>query len=134
MDLSFLAEARARTVLVMVVATLFGAIGDASLAAGMKEVGDVSLRLRSLPQVALQVLRSRRIITGVGFLTLFFALWLAVLSWADLSVALPLTSLSYVFGALLAKFYLHERVCPMRWGGTALVCLGVALVVKTVGE
>ena len=51
-------------------------------------------------------------------------------AWAAYAFArLQFRGKSIVFGALLARFYLHERVNPMRWGGTILVCAGVALVV-----
>ena len=121
----------ATTVAVMVLAAAFGALGDVLLSKGMKEIGDVSVRLRLLPRLVGQVCRSRCVLAGVAFLTLFFVLWLAVLSWADLSVALPLTALSYVFGALLAKYYLGEDICASRWVGILLICAGVALVTRT---
>jgi drug/metabolite transporter (DMT)-like permease len=131
-DLGVLRGPFVKTVLVMALAAGFGALGDMLLSKGMKEVGDVSLRLGALPQVLRQVTGSPAIIGGVGFLILFFVLWLAVLSWADLSVALPLTALSYVFGAFLAKYYLGEQLCVSRWLGTALICLGVMLVTRSI--
>ncbi len=130
MDLGVLRRPESRTILVMVVATIFGAMGDTSLSKGMKGTG-VVLGLGALPRLVREVVSDPYILAGVGFLALFLVLWLAVLSWADLSVALPLTALSYVFGALLARFYLHEDVTPLRWGGTVVVCLGVALVAKS---
>lgn len=132
MDIDILARPLAKTVMVMLLAAAFGALGDVMLSKGMKEIGDVSVRLTLLPQIVRQVLRSRAIMGGVGFLSLFFVLWLAVLSWADLSVALPLTALSYVFGALLAKYYLGETICASRWLGTLLICVGVVLVTRSI--
>lgn len=131
MDLGVLGRPLVKTVAVMVLAAVFGAVGDMMLSKGMKEIGDVSLRLSALPQVVRQVLASRAILAGVGFLTLFFVLWLAVLSWADLSVALPLTALSYVVGAFLAKYCLNEEICLSRWVGTMLICAGVVLVTRS---
>jgi len=131
-DIDILARPLAKTVMVMLLAAAFGALGDVMLSKGMKEIGDVSVRLTLLPQIVRQVLRSRAIMGGVGFLSLFFVLWLAVLSWADLSVALPLTALSYVFGALLAKYYLGETICASRWLGTLLICVGVVLVTRSI--
>ncbi len=131
MDLGILARPVTKTVLIMIFAAAFGALGDMLLSKGMKEIGDVSVRLAVLPQIVRQVLGSRLIMGGVGFLTLFFVLWLAVLFWADLSVALPLTALSYVFGALLAKYCLGEHLCAARWVGTFLICLGVVLVTRS---
>jgi drug/metabolite transporter (DMT)-like permease len=63
----------------------------------------------------------------------FFFLWLAVLSWEDLSVALPMQALNYVLVAILSQYYLHEVVTPMRWAGTILVCVGVLLITKSGG-
>ncbi len=60
-----------------------------------------------------------------------FFLWLAILSWSELSFVLPLTALSYVVTALLATFVLGETVTPLRWAGTILICLGVILVTKS---
>jgi len=66
-----------------------------------------------------------------AMLALFFFLWLAVLSWEDLSVALPMQALNYVLVAVLAKYLLHEDISPLRWAGIALVCVGVMLITKS---
>jgi uncharacterized membrane protein len=52
----------------------------------------------------------------------------ALLSWADLSFIVPATSLSVVTTTLGAKWFLQERMTRLRWVGTLLVCLGVALL------
>ncbi len=132
MDIGTIARPLAKTVAVMIVAAVLGATGDMLLSKGMKEIGDVSLRLAALPQVGWQVLSNRLVLAGAALLSLFFVLWLAVLSWTDLSVALPLTALSYVFGAFLAKHCLGEHLCAGRWAGTLLICLGVVLVTRSI--
>jgi drug/metabolite transporter (DMT)-like permease len=53
---------------------------------------------------------------------------LALLSWADASLVVPATALSYVSGAFGAKFFLREKIEPVRWIGVILVCAGVALL------
>jgi drug/metabolite transporter (DMT)-like permease len=53
---------------------------------------------------------------------------LALLSWADVSVVVPATALTYVVAALGAKYLLNEKVAPLRWAGVLLVCIGVALI------
>jgi len=53
---------------------------------------------------------------------------LALLSWADVSVVVPATALSYVAGVFGAKFLLHEQVAPVRWAGVLLVSVGTALL------
>lgn len=121
-----------KSLLVMLLAVTFGTIGDILLARGMKEMGDISsMNLRGILNVVFQALTSTKLIVGVMMLAIFFFLWLAVLSWEDLSVALPMQALNFVLVAVLSQFYLHEPVTPMRWAGTVLICIGVMLVAKS---
>ena len=121
-----------KSLLVMLLAVTAGTIGDILLARGMKELGDVSaMNLRGILNVILQAVVSPKLIVGVMMLAIFFFLWLAVLSWEDLSVALPMQALNFVLVAFLAQFYLHEPVTPMRWAGTILICIGVVLIARS---
>jgi drug/metabolite transporter (DMT)-like permease len=56
---------------------------------------------------------------------------MAMLSWADLSYVLPLTSIGYVMTALAGRFFLHEEISRWRWAGIALIVMGVTLVART---
>ena len=57
-----------------------------------------------------------------------YFLWLAVLSWSDVSWALPLNALEYILVALAAAAFLGERVGPVRWAGIVLIAAGVLLL------
>src|SRR6266568_3343863 len=123
-----------KTVVVMLLAVTAGTIGDILLAKGMKELGDLSaMNLRGILNVAFQALTSLKLVFGTMMLAVFFFLWLAVLSWEDLSVALPMQALNYVLVAFLSQYFLHEVVTPMRWAGTVLVCIGVMMITKSGG-
>jgi len=123
-----------KTVLIMLLAVTAGTIGDLLLAKGMKEMGDISaMNLRGMGSAALQALTTPKLVIGTAMLAVFFFLWLAVLSWEDLSVALPMQALNYVLVAFLAQYFLGEAVSPMRWAGTLLVCVGVALITRSGG-
>ena len=123
-----------KTVIVMLLAVTAGTVGDILLAKGMKELGDLSaMNLRGILNVAFQALTSPKLVFGTMMLAVFFFLWLAVLSWEDLSVALPMQALNYVLVAFLSQYFLHEVVTPMRWVGTVLVCIGVVLITRSGG-
>src|ERR1035438_2246639 len=123
-----------KSLFVILLAVTAGTIGDILLARGMKELGDISaMNLRGILNVMLQAVVSPNLIFGVMFLAVFFFLWLAVLSWEDLSVALPMQALNFVLVALLSQYYLHEPVTPMRWGGTVMVCIWVMLITRSSG-
>ena len=123
-----------KTVIVMLLAVTAGTIGDLLLAKGMKELGDISaMNLRGILNVAVQALTTPKLVIGTAMLAVFFFLWLAVLSWEDLSVALPMQALNYVLVAFLSQYFLGEVVSPLRWAGTVLVCIGVILITRSGG-
>jgi len=116
----------------MLLAVTAGTIGDILLTKGMKELGDLSvMNLRGIMAAAYQALTSPKLVFGTVMLAVFFFLWLAVLSWEDLSVALPMQALNYVLVAFLSQYFLGEVVTPLRWAGTVLVCIGVVLITKS---
>ena len=124
-----------KTVIVMFIAICAGTVGDILLAKGMKEMGDISaMNLRGIMDTALKALTSPKLICGTAMLAVFLFVWLAVLSWEDLSVALPMQALNYVLVAFLSQYFLGEVVSPLRWGGTVLVCIGVMLITKSGGN
>jgi uncharacterized membrane protein len=65
---------------------------------------------------------------GVALLIVWQLSRMALLSWADLSYVLPVTSIGYVLVALLGRLFLHEQITSTRWAGIALIVTGVALV------
>jgi drug/metabolite transporter (DMT)-like permease len=123
-----------KTAIVMLIAVIAGTIGDILLARGMKELGDLSaMNVKGILNVSLQALTSPKLVLGTAMLAVFFFLWLAVLSWEDLSVALPMQALNYILVAFLSQYLLHEVVTPMRWAGTVLVAIGVIMITKSGG-
>ena len=113
--------------LVLAGVTVCAAIGDSFLSVGMKQVGAISVH--HLSSIILCILNPW-VALGILFLLGFFASYMTALSWADLTYVLPATSLGYVFLALIAKFFLHEQVSPMRWVGIALISAGVGFVTQ----
>ncbi|MHB8056801.1 MAG: EamA family transporter [Desulfuromonadaceae bacterium] len=121
-----------KTLVVMLIAIAAGAVGDIFLTQGMKGGGDLSaMSLRQILGTMFKAVTNWRLVLGTALQAVYFGLWLAVLSWEDLSVALPLQALSYVVVAFLAQWYLGEHVGGMRWAGICLICAGVALVARS---
>ncbi len=118
-----------KTFIVIFLAALSAAIGEALLSYGMRRYGQMNLTESSQWFVLIfSVVRNPYIFMGVVFLGIFFFLYLASLSWADLSFVMPLTAMSYFFATLLAKFFLKEEVSWFRWAGTIVIIAGIALV------
>nr|MCR5660720.1 DMT family transporter [bacterium] len=69
---------------------------------------------------------------AILFFAGFFFLWLKVLSYEELSFALPMTALAYIFNAILAGPLLHETVTPLRWAGT--ICIGIGVMTVAMAD
>jgi uncharacterized membrane protein len=65
---------------------------------------------------------------GVVLLILWMTSRMTLLSWADLSYVLPVTSIGYVLVALMGRIFLAEQIPVKRWAGIGLIVAGVALV------
>jgi len=101
--------------------------GNLSLAWGLKHVASVALS----PIPYLLAMLNPFVAAGMVFLSLWLLTRMALMSWADLSFALPLMAVGYVLAAVLGKFVLHESVNTAQWWGVALIFAGSALVGAT---
>jgi drug/metabolite transporter (DMT)-like permease len=102
-------------------------LGDTLLSIGMSHVGPVSLHhLTTL----IYALKTPQILFGIALLIGFFSSYLASLSWADLTFVLPASSIGNVIVALLARFWKHEHISPMRWLGILLITAAVGFVAR----
>ena len=68
---------------------------------------------------------------GTLLLCIFFGLYSAAMSWADLSFIVPATSFGYVLNVACAKYFLSEEVSRTRWIGAFIICIGVAFVSRS---
>jgi drug/metabolite transporter (DMT)-like permease len=116
---------KVKVLIAMLFAVLAVSFGEALLAKGMKQSSDLQ---GSIVMQAFGVIRNTHIIGGIVLMLVYFGLYMLSLRWADLSFVLPLTALSYMLGAFLARFYLHETVTPTRWIGAMVIMIGVIIV------
>jgi len=118
-----------RMILFIAIVVLGGAAGDVAVSHAMKQIGEIGvLRPKVVWSVMARAVRISWLWIGVALMAISFFSLLALLSWADVSIVVPATALSYVTAAFGAKYLLHEKVAPVRWAGVLLVCAGVALL------
>jgi uncharacterized membrane protein len=115
------ARLRLKTRVFAPVVILSGVLGNYFMKRGMPATLDFPLDYITVlfrPYVAL----------GVLLLVLWLLSRMALLSWADLSYVVPVTSVGYALTALAGQVFLHEAIGLKRWTGIALIVAGVALV------
>ncbi|MEO7142916.1 MAG: EamA family transporter [Bryobacteraceae bacterium] len=119
------AQIRLKTQAFTAVVILSNCLGNFSLAWGLKHLG---AELRFSPLLFLKTLFSPWVLAGVLLLILWLLSRMALLSWADLTYVLPVTSLGYVLSAMMGRWFLGEHVSWTRWSGTLLIVAGTAIV------
>jgi uncharacterized membrane protein len=117
-----------KTFLLVLAVVFFNAVGNLSLAWGMKHLGEtVSLN----PLDYLRAMLNPFVALGIALLILWLLTRMALLSWADLSFVLPVTGLGYVLAAVIGVVFLSETVTPTHWLGTLLIFAGTGMVGAT---
>jgi drug/metabolite transporter (DMT)-like permease len=117
----------------MLVAVIVAAttIADVLKAKGMKQHGEIhDFGLSALGRAFGLVARNKLIILSVACMAVSFFTFMALVSIADLSFAVPATAITYVLETILARYLLKEHITWARWAGAYLVACGVALLAR----
>ncbi len=118
-----------RVLVAMTVACTAAAFGQILVRQGMQQVGSLETWAPgALVAYFWRALTNPFVVGGTVLNAVFYFLFIAVLSWAEVTVALPLTALEYAVAAVLGVLILKEVVPPVRWAGIVLVIAGVALI------
>jgi drug/metabolite transporter (DMT)-like permease len=119
---------KVKAILLALLIVFFNAAGNLALAWGMKSQPET---VGWSPAGYVRAMLNPFVATGIVLLILWLLTRMALMSWADLSFALPLMSLGYILAAVLGKFVLYEAVSPWHWLGALLIFAGIGIVGTT---
>jgi uncharacterized membrane protein len=117
-----------KTVILTLVLILANVAGNFSLSWGMRRTGPGVFKS---PLGYITALFDPWVALGVCLLLVWMVAQMALLSWADLSYVLPVTSAGYVLAAIAGRLFLQEQISAARWTGVALIMAGVLIVGRT---
>lgn len=113
-----------KTRLFAVIVVLTNVIGNFALSWGMKHGADMD----GSPMSFVRVVFNPFVLIGIVFLAGWVLSRMALLSWADLSFVIPVTSIGFVLNAVMGAVFLSEQISTMRWIGTLCIVGGTVLV------
>lgn len=125
-----------KTIAVILGYVVLGLVGDLLLSRGMRRMPGVKgggSKVGRFFRFFRYIGTTPVVVAGIACLAANFAMLLALLSFADVSLVVPSRACAYLFLTMLASCVLKEKVPPQRWAGTVLVTAGVALVLLTSG-
>jgi drug/metabolite transporter (DMT)-like permease len=116
-------------IILLLLIMVAGTGGELCVARAMQATGPAT-ELRPGPMIRLLVraFQNGWMWLGFGLMAVGFFSLLEMFSLENVSFVVPVTALSYGFGALGGQVFLREQVTRKRWAGVMLVCLGVGLV------
>jgi len=110
-------------------------IGDSAgqlfMKKGLGMTGIHSVNFSNVLDFVMQNAGSPMVWLGIFFYSVPFFIWIIVLSKVDLTIAMPIGSLSYVIIPIIAVIFLKEHVSLARWIGILLIVLGIFCVSRS---
>jgi uncharacterized membrane protein len=113
-----------KTWIITAVVVFAQAVGNFALSWGMKHQSE---QLGIFPLAYVKTMFSPWVALGVALLIVWLLSRMLLMSWADLSFVLPVTSIGYALSAVMGRFFLSEEISWRRWLGIAFIIAGTAL-------
>ena len=111
-----------------VIVVVTNVVGNICLSRGMQQVGRT---VSASPLDYLGALMNPWVLAGTCTLAIWMISDLALLSRADLTFVLPVTSSAYIFIAIAGHFLLGDRISWQHWLGIIVITLAVILAEET---
>src|SRR5215510_4248425 len=124
-------DTQMKTPVVLIVAIISQAVGNVFLTRAMKSITSPVAGGDDLLSTVARAVSNPTLWLGTALLIVFFALYSAALSWADLSFVLPATAFGYVLNVAAGHYFLGEHVSSIRWAGALIITLGVVVVSRS---
>ncbi len=122
-----MSASRSRVYLLTACVVAANVLGNLALTWGMKH--STGLILTHIEPF--DALFSPWVLLGILLLAVWTLSRITLLSWADLSFVLPVTSVGYVLNAVIGYAFLKEQISWQRWLGTAFILTGCLLTAAT---
>jgi len=119
-------EGNMNTIMIILIAVLFSALGQVALKNGMNHFGEV--QSISVPGIVSMFLNPY-VLGGLclyGFSTVF---WLIALSQKDLSYVYPFVALTICLVILFSRFFFNEAIGAYRLAGIFVIICGLSILV-----
>ena len=71
---------------------------------------------------------------AIGVIVVDLIIWLYILRYIPLSIAFPLSRVVDVLVPISCWLILKEAISPLRWGGIALVIVGLVIVARPAAQ
>jgi multidrug transporter EmrE-like cation transporter len=108
-----------------------GVAGQLAIKVGVTRAGAAAVEAAGPISTLITAFRSPLVWLGLGLYGLGALAWILVLTRLDLSLAYPFLALNFILIAVASRLLLGEAIPPLRWGGIAVICIGILLIARS---
>ncbi len=119
-----------KTVVLSIFTTFLITSGQVFWKLGFSKIGGFYVSDQSVPANLFRVLTNPFILAGFAVYIVATAFFMYLLSKYDISLVIPLSSVSFVFSLLAGVFLFHEDISATRVAGVFVIIVGILLVLK----
>ena len=98
---------------------------------GLHNINGFYLKEYNLFENIYRIIKSGYILTGFAVYVLATGFFMYLLSKHELSLIIPIMSISFIFALIAGIIFFHEEVNTYRWFGVVVIILGVYLITKS---
>jgi multidrug transporter EmrE-like cation transporter len=121
-------EGKMNTIIIILIAVVFSAMGQVVLKNGMIHFGVVNNI--SLPGIVSMFLNPY-VLCGLVLYGMSTIFWLIALSQKDLSYVYPFVALTICLVLILSRYFFNENIGPYRLAGIFVIICGLAILIQT---
>ena len=103
------------SIIIVVISTIFSAYGSLYLKIGSEKIKK-------------NILKNYKLILGMFLFGITVPFYLVALKYGELNVLYPITSLSYVWAAILSIKHLKEKMNAWKYLGIGAIIIGMAFI------
>jgi drug/metabolite transporter (DMT)-like permease len=108
-----------------------GVAGQLAIKVGVTRAGTVGIGDSGAIATLITAFRSPLVWLGLALYGLGALAWILVLTRLDLSLAYPFLALNFILIAIASRLFLGEAIPALRWGGIAVICVGILLIARS---
>lgn len=116
--------------LLILLGVALNAAAQILLKLGSRDLDLIVKSFDSMPRSILAIVAQPYIIFGLAIYTFSAGIWIMVLSKVDVTLAYPMLSIGYIFGAFIAWYWMGEAMNTYRLVGISTIILGVAILAR----
>lgn len=119
-----------KVVLLSFFTTLLITTGQVLWKIGLQKIGGFYLPEKNLIENFFRIILNGYIFSGFVVYAIATGFFMWLLSKYEISLIIPISSISFIFSLIAGHFIFNEQITPWRLAGVLLIVLGVVLVVR----